>query len=56
VGASAGAADAGSNSRCCGLVGFLLGIIGSGIVDYQTQINKIWDVYENSPTGTPIAA
>ena len=47
---------AGSNNRCSGLVGFLLGVIGFGTVYYQSQINKIWDVYANPPAGTPIAA
>lgn len=46
----------GSNNRCSGLIGLLLGIIGFGIVYYQSQINKIWDVYANPPGGTPIAA
>jgi hypothetical protein len=45
---------AGSMMRCSGLVGFLLALIGFGIVYYQSQINKVWDAYGNPPPGTTI--
>jgi Domain of unknown function (DUF4234) len=45
----------GSKFRCSGLVGILLALIGFGIVYYQSQINKVWDMYGNPERGTPIA-
>jgi hypothetical protein len=45
---------AGSEHRCSGLIGILLGIIGLSIVYYQSQINKIWDMYANPEPGTPV--
>jgi hypothetical protein len=46
----------GSNSRCSGLIGLLLFVIGFAIVYYQSQINKVWDMYGNPERGTSIAA
>jgi hypothetical protein len=47
---------AGSQYRCSGLVGLLLQWIGFGIVYYQSQANKVWDIYGNPEPGTSIAA
>jgi hypothetical protein len=44
----------GSRSRCSGLVGLLLAWISFGIVYYQSQANKVWDMYGNPDKGTPI--
>jgi Domain of unknown function (DUF4234) len=43
----------GSRHQCSVLVGVLLGIIGFGIVYYQSQINKVWDQYGNPTQGSP---
>jgi len=43
---------AGRLERCSGLVGFLLQLLGFGVVYYQSQINKVWDSYGNPEPGT----
>src|SRR5581483_4344335 len=45
---------AGSRFRCSGLIGSLLAVLGFGIVCYQSQLNKVWDLYGNPAPGTPI--
>ncbi len=45
----------GSRENCSGMIGFLLAIVGFFSVYYQSQLNKVWDVYSNPPEGTPIA-
>jgi Domain of unknown function (DUF4234) len=46
---------AGSTARCSGLIGFLLAIVSFGMVYYQSQINKVWDMYGNPQPGTLIS-
>ena len=43
---------AGRRERCSAVVGVLLGIIGFGMVYYQSQLNKVWDQYGNPAPGT----
>lgn len=43
---------AGRRERCSAVVGVLLGIIGFGMVYYQSQLNKVWDQYGNPEPGS----
>jgi Domain of unknown function (DUF4234) len=41
-----------SRDHCSSVIGVLLGIIGFGMVYYQSQLNKVWDQYGNPEAGT----
>jgi hypothetical protein len=49
---------AGLAPSCSGGVGFLLGVIGFGVLYYQIELNKITKQYGDAPAGTqvPLAA
>jgi len=49
---------AGLAPSCSGGVGFLLGILGFGVLYYQIELNKITKQYGDAPAGTqvPLAA
>lgn len=49
---------AGLQPTCSGGVGFLLGILGFGVLYYQIQLNKVVDRYGDAPVGAqvPLAA
>ena len=45
----------GTTARCSGGLGFLLALLlGTHVVYYQSQLNKIWDRHGNPPPGTPL--
>jgi cbb3-type cytochrome oxidase subunit 3 len=47
--------SAGSTAQCSPLVGFLLVfVLGTWIVYYQSQINKVWDMHGNPEPGTTV--
>lgn len=44
---------AGLRDRCSGLIGFvLIFALGTWVVYYQSQLNKVWDVHGNPEPGT----
>ena len=45
---------AGLQPTCSGGVGFLLGLIGFGVLYYQIQLNKVVDRYGGAPAGTQV--
>ncbi|HEY6532074.1 MAG TPA: DUF4234 domain-containing protein [Acidimicrobiales bacterium] len=47
---------AGSSERCSQLAGLLLMVfvLGTGIVYYQSQLNKVWDLHGNPEPGTAV--
>ena len=46
---------AGTSERCSGGLGFLFVLLlGTHLVYYQSQLNKVWDRYGNPPEGTPL--
>jgi hypothetical protein len=49
---------AGLEPSCSGGLGFLLGIIGFGVLYYQVELNKVVKQYGDAPAGTqvPLAA
>ncbi|MFI0349172.1 DUF4234 domain-containing protein [Actinomadura sp. 9N407] len=46
---------AGLQPSCSGGIGFLLGIIGFGVLYYQIQLNKIVDRYGDTPAGQQVS-
>ncbi|NVI89359.1 DUF4234 domain-containing protein [Actinomadura sp. BRA 177] len=46
---------AGLQATCSGGVGFLLGIIGCGVLYYQIQLNKVVDRYGDTPAGQQVS-
>jgi hypothetical protein len=48
--------SAGSMSRCSGWLGLVLGVVTFGPVYYQSQLNKVWDMYDNPPSGTEVGS
>ena len=46
---------AGLPATCSGGAGFLLGIIGFGVLYYQIQLNKIVDRYGDTPPGRQVS-
>jgi hypothetical protein len=45
----------GSRTRCSGGLGFLFALLlGTHVVYYQSQINKVWDQHGNPPAGTAV--
>jgi hypothetical protein len=48
-------ASANRPERCSGGIGFLLiFVLGTWIVYYQSQLNKVWDEYGNPEPGLPV--
>jgi Domain of unknown function (DUF4234) len=45
---------AGLEPSCSGGLGFLLGIIGFGVLYYQVELNKVVKQYGDAPTGAPV--
>ena len=46
---------AGTSERCSGGLGFVFSLLlGTHLVYYQSQLNKVWDRYGNPPEGTPL--
>ena len=46
---------AGLPASCSGGMGFLLGILGFGVLYYQIQLNKIVDRYGDTPAGQQVS-
>ncbi|TDD82083.1 DUF4234 domain-containing protein [Actinomadura darangshiensis] len=46
---------AGLQPSCSGGMGFLLGILGFGVLYYQLQLNKIVDRYGDTPAGQQVS-
>ena len=46
---------AGLQPSCSGGIGFLLGIIGFGVLYYQIQLNKVVDRYGDTPAGQQVS-
>lgn len=46
---------AGLPATCSGGMGFLLGIIGFGVLYYQIQLNKVADRYGDTPAGQQVS-
>lgn len=46
---------AGLQPSCSGGIGFLLGIIGFGVLYYQIQLNKVVDRYGETPPGQQVS-
>ncbi|MGH9207327.1 MAG: hypothetical protein ACRD1G_12325, partial [Acidimicrobiales bacterium] len=48
---------AGARFECSGVIGLVLYwlLFGTGIVYYQSQLNKVWDQHRNSAPGAPVA-
>lgn len=46
---------AGLPASCSGGMGFLLGIIGFGVLYYQIQLNKVVDRYGDTPAGQQVS-
>ncbi|TDD32047.1 DUF4234 domain-containing protein [Actinomadura sp. KC06] len=46
---------AGLQPTCSGGVGFLLGILGFGVLYYQLQLNKVVDRYGETPAGQQVS-
>jgi hypothetical protein len=45
----------GSRSRCSGFLGIVFYVLlGTHVVYYQSQLNKVWDQHGNPPQGTAI--
>ena len=45
---------AGLEPSCSGGLGFLLGIIGFGVLYYQVELNKVVKQYGDAPAGAPV--
>ncbi|MCP9948916.1 DUF4234 domain-containing protein [Actinomadura madurae] len=46
---------AGLQPSCSGGMGFLLGILGFGVLYYQLQLNKVTDRYGDTPAGQQVS-
>jgi hypothetical protein len=47
--------EAGASDRCSGGLGLLFGLLlGTHVVYYQSQLNKVWDRYGNPPEGSTV--
>ncbi|KAB2345280.1 DUF4234 domain-containing protein [Actinomadura rudentiformis] len=46
---------AGLPASCSGGIGFLLGILGFGVLYYQLQLNKVIDRYGDTPPGQQVS-
>ena len=46
---------AGLQPTCSGGIGFLLGLIGFGVLYYQLQLNKVVDRYGDIQPGQPVS-
>lgn len=46
---------AGLQPTCSGGIGFLLGVIGFGVLYYQIQLNKVVDRYGATPPGQQVS-
>jgi hypothetical protein len=46
---------AGLQPSCSGGLGFLLGILGFGVLYYQLQLNKVTDRYGDTPAGQQVS-
>ena len=46
---------AGLQPTCSGGIGFLLGVIGFGVLYYQIQLNKVVDHYGATPPGQQVS-